>query len=327
MSKSRVIAFSTALAVGASALVAPQSFAATVGAAKNDKCSMTYTEAELETLENVNNSAFEAVSDALYEAFEAAFPGARAIAERFAKEPLVLSFIQSESADDIDYEPLEAVADKYVADLRKLGLGEDAAESILDLTLMVLEFSHGSWAEFMDFKTVEALSADTLAEIRKRTKEDAREDFNELIDEALNESDLTAAQAAKMRKSLKGNKALEAALDDFSAVTEAYKEALIACAGGGSQEVAFPTKQTLSQPKNDAGDKKTRGDKNDAKAGDNKVNGTKTDAPANEGPSASTELSPGAIAGIVLGVLALVGIVGVVAAPMLGIQLPFDLPF
>ena len=41
---------------------------------------------------------------------------------------------------------------------------------------------------------------------------------------------------------------------------------------------------------------------------------------------AEGKLTPGAIAGIVVGVLAVLGVVAVAAAPMLGIQLPFQLP-
>lgn len=307
MSKSRVVAVSTALTVGASALVAPQSFAATVGEPKDGKCAITYTEAEVQEAEEQATALQPIVIEAYQDAVEALFPGAKKIVKELLQEPVFVALVKDEVEGKFTEAELEALGEKYEAKFKDAGIKKDDALLILAATKdFFVGLEEVSELRFLA-KTVDAPSAEEVAELRKESKEDLRKMLKDEFAELLNESEFSAAQVTRLQASIEGNKSLQQAIDDTYSWYEVNKQVRIACASGGNQEVKLPTGTV--KPGNNNG-----------------TDGTK------EGSSLKGEdgkLTPGAIAGIVIGVLAVLGVAAAAAAPMLGIKLPAmpKLPF
>lgn len=291
MSKSRIIAASTALAIGASVLVAPQSFAATIGP-KDEQgyCKITYTDAEKKAAIETAKSYRDATANSVLNAYESQFKGSKKVLTDFQNEAAIQQYVK-EAAASKTYEASEAktekfneVVDAYIKKLTPLGLSEDAAEIILLQTASYLESTR------VEIK----LESDLKVKGEAEPKAAEPMDYSTLF----NFEALTEAQQAKLTESVKSDAALKKFEEAFAKEDKASMEARKACAAGGNKEVKFGTQVV---------------DQNGSSVGGSSAGGT-------------GELSPGAIAGIVIAALVVLGIGAVVAAPMLGIALPFELP-
>ncbi|GEM_PF-3599721 len=314
MSASRIIAASTAIALGASALVAPSSFAATVGA-KDEKgyCKVTYTDAEKQAgLETAKNST-AALKAALLNAYESVFKGSKAIAGDFLNEADVKQYVkasvvyynalvnkedtkQAEELVAAAEEKFEVVLEKYAKKAQSVGLSEEAA------TVFLAEIAEDeALAQVSNPKTTTPTTIKGDANAKVAGLADS------LADLKIDSAGLTADQKAKITQAVKDDKALNGFKDTFAKWEQANVEAQKACAAGKATEVKYPT-QVVTK---------------DGVTLPSSIGGS-----SEGGSSESTDgkLSPGAIAGIVIGVLAVLGVAAVFAAPMLGIQLPFELP-
>lgn len=321
MAKSRVIAVSAALAVGTSALVAPQSFAATVGPRVDNECKVTFTEAE-QKADKSRSDLLDGYYKSLFAAVDEVFPGAKKIQAQAMQEPAVKELVNAFAASlealsdpslseaeskrlgarsDAADAAAEPVLKKYEDQLVGLGMTRDAAEALTAASVLLATSAREPSEPAPSF-SVSVYEWDKPEELRKVTTVEQYE--RKTVDELADSFGLNASQKETFRKAFLTD-TVKAANKGQVAEDNAYNQAKLACLDGGNKTVAYPTEIL-------------RGNPFDGSSIEDLSSGVQS--------SESDELSPAAIAAIVIGVLAVVGIGGVFAAPALGIELPFEVP-
>lgn len=298
MSKSRILAAAAACALGTSALVVPLAHAATIGPLKDGKCATTYTQAELDADDHNHAMQYPAQVAFLTAGFEALHPGTKAVVQKFQANPDVAKYARREGVTQEQY---EAILNASAADLKKLGLSDKQAGHLLVYAM----YAKGDPSKSQRINRLLPEHTPKKEEELERWKPASsleareRDDLNriaEIVEEPKREA---------FKKAVQKTTAFRTFIKHDHERDIAYYDTNVACAKGGNATVAFPT---IRISLNDSGiSASSEGSSSAAGAGD-------------------STLSPGAIAGIVIGVLALLGIVAVAAAPMLGIPLPFELP-
>lgn len=322
MAKSRVIAVSAALAVGTSALVAPQSFAATVGPRVDNECKVTFTEAE-QKADKSRSDLLDGYYKSLFAAVDEVFPGAKKIQAQAMQEPAVKELVNAFAASleaisdpsnlseaeskrlgarsDAADAAAEPVLKKYEDQLVGLGMTRDAAEALTAASVLLATSAREPSEPAPSF-SVSVYEWDKPEELRKVKTVEQYE--RKTVDELADSFDLNASQKETFRKAFLTD-TVKAFNKGQVAEDNAYNQAKLACLAGGNKTVAYPTEIL-------------RGNPFDGSSIEDLSSGAQS--------SESGELSPGAIAAIVIGVLAVLGIGGVFAAPALGIELPFEVP-
>lgn len=325
MSTSRIITASTAIALGATALVAPSSYAATVGAKDAEAhCKVTYTDAEQKAAES-QAQLKSGYYKSLYNAVNRVFPGAKKILTQVGEEPTSKDLarvaaeglgwfssvygspdaVSKEKSDDFDarlelaLKAAKPVIEGYEDQLVALGMERDGAKSLAWTAALVSE----NFPAATESKVISAFVSGDREEVKKGTSADKL--ANRQIDSLAKDMGLSVTQKETFRKAFLTD-TVKKYFEAEAAWDSAYNRARLACLDGGNITVAYPTEVLRANPF-------------DAFSVDGSSEGSSSE-------STDGKLSPGAIAGIVIGVLAVLGVAAVFAAPMLGIQLPFALP-
>lgn len=299
---SRIAATSVALAMGVSALTAPASHAATVSAPNADGvCKVTYTDAEKKAAERLDDQSLPVMGSFIIDVAESAYPGSLRIAEQFKKESAVQDYANAFTKGGNPSAEQEAKYKNVIAEytqqlVEKVGLSVNTARSLLLVATSAVTAPTSKVSDLLPSAVV--YDPEGLAEL----EELASISFDDFVQDFPTFYSGPSAEAQKWRNAeiamLTSDK-YEGVFRDVFAAEQAQYRAEFQCAKGKAGDVAFPTKYQT-------------------------VKGSSAN-----GSSQNGELSPGAIAGIVIGVIALVAAgVGALAfvAPQFGVELPFALP-
>lgn len=304
--------FATAIAIAAVVgPLAPIANAAQVGPLKDWECTVTPTDAEVAAVSQMyvnHNRARELYESAYLNGYEAIYPGTRKVIEAAWADPAVIAavdeFLAADAADvfELTAQALEknsSLTDEYAKRLAtETGMPEDVAEEaahffsahhidVLTDKQIASELNARSYAP--DVSTPVILSTTPDASL---TDKDVRPDRDAMLAHAKQRAERLRGQATlatstwtfapsfltKEQKQLFDEAAFAAPdLEDFYADEHTLKlmdtELRIACLEGGNTQVDLPTSYRFEADTADTTD-------------------------------TNTELSPGAIAGIVLGTLA-----------------------
>lgn len=302
--------------------VTPAAFAATVGPndrqsmlfAPNGSCMLKLNKQETETYTAWLNLKTQAVyANAAVKGFEAVYPGVEKLALEFQDEPTLAALVDARvnNAYAVQAEAGETHKETeaaYAKRFQQLGMEPEVAKHFVgELTQAAIAKAEPKLqvGETLE-RPLTALSGYDADRVRgKRVN---RKDFEDAAWASfLAKGDMPSSAASKFRRVFLAADDVQLAVGATTAYLETDAQARAACSDGGNQQVKYPSSlEELRAWNRDSG-----------------FAGGSFGGVLSDGSSADDgSLSPVAIAGIVIGALAVLGMVAAAAAPILGVQLP-----
>lgn len=294
-----------AITLTASALVVPQAGGATVEKQANGNCMVKFEPEEQAHRLAVFRKVDAAAAEVAARAVDTLFPGAGAVIEEYARDPENIAAAKGLNEDNLDTidQIFEQTIPGYLDRLTALGVPEALAERALALTIVPL-FPQVDGISFFNTKD----EWETTPKVAAGYSSEKR--FREFLSEGLVVDSLKPEQQLRLNRVLAEDAQLSRALAELAPIDAADRRAINTCYEpqrvqypGGTSEVPEPKDPEPKDPESKV-DEKPR-------------------AESPEEASSVQDLSRGAIAGIVIGVLAVLGLAAAAAAPMLGVKLPF----
>lgn len=311
----RILTLPLAVSLVAGGL-APAAVAATVGPnegpmvlAANGICMLKLNDREAATYSAwANVSTQEVYANAAVKAFEVLYPGTESIVREFRAEPSLAELVEAQKnlasrlADA--KEAQKRTEQRYTERLQQVGmehvLAQHLTEELTKVEVWAVKPSikQGSISE----RPVSALGVEEANRVRgKRVN---RQDFEDVAWKSfVVQGNLSQSDLKTFRKTFLAADDVQLAIGGTTAYLEVDMNARVACADGGNREVKYPT--SIDEVRNWNIDS-LRGE-----AGLSSLSS-----------QGEVEVSPLAIVGLVVGVLAALGIAVAAVGPSLGIPLP-----
>lgn len=296
MVRQRLSTLTIAAAVGFSSLLVPSANAAEVDPTATDGCSVYHSDAERNAANRAWEQTYPGYMQAAIDGVDAAYPGAKKILTDYREDPAVKQQI-SLPASQRD----RGLDEPYAHKLNSLGISFYNALGLLVMSRVIGAQTKVSGLQIM------------IAEYRVKADANAKTltlaEYEAVLVANIKGIAPPAKQPA-LEKAMRANpgfsKYAEASLPFVNSNAEAARICVTALKTGKSQNFKIGNLNSNVYTPLD-----------------------KLEMSMEAGSSADEngELSPGAIVGIIVAALVVLGIGAVVAAPMLGIQLPSALPF